>query len=487
MTTEPGTRLRTGALQSARVRILAWMLLLVGITLGVTTSAMAVVLTTQLEERVDVRLAEEVSEFRKYVASHAEMSAHPVTSVRGLLESALRTVVPDEHQTFLALVDGSVLPPGEAGPGGDLLDDPALRARLVSADRPVYGDAMTEAGRVRYAVVPVAVASDSARGTFVVVAYPDQERAEILDAVRTDVLIGFGALLMAAVVGWLFAGRLLAPLRLLRATANSITESDLARRIPLRGDDEITQLAETFNRMLDRLQEAFSTQRRFLDDAGHELRTPITIIRGNLELVDADPRARRARIELVTDELDRMSRMVEDLLVLATANRPDFLLPAPIEVSEVVEEVFVKASALADRTWLLDQPADAPPAVLHADRQRITQALIQLAQNAVQHTAPDSPIWIGSDVDGRVARIWVRDSGPGVPPDQQDHVFDRFARATRTRHSQGAGLGLAIVKAIAEAHAGRVRLHNRPGAGATFVLELPISESVPTSHSQVPR
>ena len=194
-------------------------------------------------------------------------------------------------------------------------------------------------------------------------------------------------------------------------------------------------------------------------------------MRGHLELLGDDPDERRETVALVTDELDRMSRFVDDLLLLARAERDDFLRPAEVELGALTDELFDKARALGPRAWRLEARGEG---LVLADRQRLTQAIMGLAQNAVQHTADGDAIWLGSEAERRDVRLWVRDSGPGVAADDQERIFERFARASASRRrSEGAGLGLAIVRAIAEAHGGRVALSSRPGAGATFTVILP--------------
>jgi len=242
-----------------------------------------------------------------------------------------------------------------------------------------------------------------------------------------------------------------------RTAAAQLTEQDLTRRIPVAGRDDVAALAETFNAMLDRLERAFAVQRQFVDDAGHELRTPITIVRGHLELMGDDPAEREETVRLVTDELDRMSRIVEDLLLLAKAERPDFVTPEPVQLAELTADVYVKARTLGDRDWRLAEIADREARL---DPQRITQAMVQLAQNAVQHTATGQTIRIGSRADGERIELYVADSGPGVRPEDTELIFERFRRGTTRRGARGsgAGLGLSIVKAIAEGHGGRVRL-----------------------------
>ena len=267
---------------------------------------------------------------------------------------------------------------------------------------------------------------------------------------------------------------MLAPLRVLRDTARSISESDLTRRIPVEGDDELADLARTFNAMLDRLEDAFASQRAFVSDASHELRTPITIVRGHLELLEDDPKERAETIELVTDELDRMGRLVNDLLLLAKAQRPDFLQPEPIDAGEFTRELFAKASALAGRDWRLGEVAGGR---IVADRQRLTQAVMNLSENAVNHTSERDAVELGSAIRNGHVRLWVRDTGPGVSEGEREHIFERFARGSEATRADGSGLGLAITQAIAEAHNGHVELDSRPGAGARFTVVIPTRPS----------
>ncbi len=202
---------------------------------------------------------------------------------------------------------------------------------------------------------------------------------------------------------------------------------------------------------LDRLncvERAFASQRAFIRDASHELRTPITITRGHLELLGDDPDERRETVALVLDELDRMAGFVNDLLLLAKSERHDFLRVRELELGALTDELIEKAVGLGERAWTLEARGEG---TLLADRERLTQAVLGLAENAVQHSGDGDPIWIGSAISGDEARLWVRDEGPGISESDQDRVFERFARASNSRRrSDGAGLGLAIVRAIAE-------------------------------------
>src|SRR5690606_34820822 len=228
-------------------------------------------------------------------------------------------------------------------------------------------------------------------------------------------------------IGYVLAGRVLRPLRSLAETARKISDTDLTRRIPVRGQDEASQIASAFNDMLARLERAFATQRQFLDESSHELRAPLTVIRGHLELMDLedDPRERAAIVSLLTDEIDRMNRMVEDLLTLARAQRPDFLAVDEVDVGAWTEEVFRKASVLDAREWALGSTAAL---VVRADEQRLTQAVMQLAVNACQHNGADVRVEGGSLVRGSSLVIYVEDDGPGIPDEDAERIFERFQR-----------------------------------------------------------
>ncbi|MGL4621014.1 MAG: sensor histidine kinase, partial [Chroococcidiopsis sp.] len=291
------------------------------------------------------------------------------------------------------------------------------------------------------------------------------------------IVIQVGAIvfIVATAIAWRTAGQVLAPLRMLTQTARSITESDMTQRISVKGSDEIAEMTITFNEMLDRLQLAFNSQQEFIRDAGHELRTPITVIQGQLEMLSYRPEQQPQTLKLVMDELNRMGRLVNDLLLLAKAERPDFLKPKPEELDWLTEELYLKAKQLADRSWQLESKGLSPVTL---DRQRFTQAVMNLVQNAVRHTQPGDTIAMGSTSKDRHLHFWVKDTGEGIASADQERIFQRFARATQLDRDdlfEGAGLGLAIVEAIVNAHGGWIELSSQLGHGSTFTLVLPLN------------
>jgi two-component system OmpR family sensor kinase len=455
---------------SARARILASYVVLLLFSTVVSIVALRGVLLARAGERVDDALVQESEEFRRL----ADLGRDPRTGdpfgadVRAIFDVFLSRNVPGEGEAFYTYTDGDLyktrFAPGLRKLRVAEIDELALSATVERGEAE-----LADGSRIRYLAVPVE-ADRRGSAVFAVAIDLSGEIDEVNDALRIAAGVSVGVLLLASLLAWVVAGRVLAPLRLLRDTARSISETDLTRRITVQGDDELADLARTFNEMLDRLEQAFASQKAFISDAGHELRTPITIIRGHLEVMGDDPQERRETLELVADELDRMGRLVNDLLLLAKATRPDFLEPQTIDLDDLTRELFAKASALARRDWRL---AAVGSGRIVADPQRLTQAVMNLSENAVAHTNEGDAVELGSQLTGHSVHIWVKDTGPGVPEDDQARIFERFVRLNGGGHTEGSGLGLAITRAVAEAHGGRVQLDSRAGAGARFTIVIP--------------
>jgi two-component system, OmpR family, sensor kinase len=455
---------------SFRVRLLAGYIGLLAVATLLAVFIAREALERRLDRRIDEALVQESRELRQLARGNdPETGERFAGDAERIFEVFLDRNVPSRNEAFLTFVNGEPFLRSSQATPYRLDEDTELLSRWSTLTESDRGDVETPAGSVEYLAVPL-VGQGTTRGVFVAAIFRDRESGEVSDALRVVVGVGLGMLLVGSVLAWLLADRVLRPVKAVTEAARAISGGDLSRRIPESGHDEIGILAQTFNDMLARLETAFATQQRFVDDAGHELRTPITIVRGHLELLEDDPRERAQTLALVMDELDRMSRIVNDLLTLAKWEQPDFLKPAPFEVGALADDVLAKASAIGPRNWQLDAVADA---MIVADRQRVTQALMQLAQNAVQHTEEGDEIGLGAFVGNSETRLWVRDTGPGIPFEEQERVFDRFYRARGERRSEGAGLGLSIVQAIARAHGGRLELSSVPGSGATFTIILP--------------
>ncbi|SDN44956.1 Signal transduction histidine kinase [Geodermatophilus siccatus] len=474
-TTDAGARRRSRAPRAVRTRIIGWVLLLVLLALGIVTFVTWRLLIAATDERIDITLEAEIEEFRRILEGDVDpRTGEPFGSVEDVLQTLITYNLARPNEKFLGYVDGRYRYQSRIEAPVLLSRDDAFTREVGAVRDPTWGRYGSGAGEVRYLAVPVSLDGDPSRGVAVVAYFADQERQAADDAARLMLVVGAVTLLLAAGGAWVVAGRVLRPVRDVAATAHGITETDLSRRIPVDGrpPDELTDLAAAVNEMLDRLEAGSAAQRRFLDDAGHELRTPITIVRGHLEVLDpADPADVRETVALVDDELDRMNRIVSDLLLLARAEQPQFVRPQPVDVAALTAEVFDKVRRLGDRNWVLETAADVDAEL---DTQRVTQALVALADNAVRYTVPGDRISLGSQLSGGELRFWVSDTGPGVPEEEQARVFERFARgASGARRSDGAGLGLSVVRAIAVAHGGRAVLDSVPGRGTTVSLVLP--------------
>ncbi|MBW4552731.1 MAG: HAMP domain-containing histidine kinase [Aphanocapsa sp. GSE-SYN-MK-11-07L] len=472
----------------ARTRILIWYVLLMAFFIAVAIPTIRQRLFVHVDARVRGELTEEVAEFQtlfdkewnkgqggeiwRELREEDDISNPPsdADKLAALFDIYLERQLTEDDTFLITLVEGEFHKASSRALPKLIAEDSELVQKWGKLSQLMQGEKEVKdpkVGNIIYVAKPIQV-NGKIVGVFAAAHTTAGERAEALEAMTTISEVTVVVLCIALVLAWFAAGRVLAPLRLFTTTAQSISESDLTQRITVSGRGEIGELAKTFNEMMDRLESAFETQRNFVNDAGHELRTPITIIRGHLELIGGEPAEQQETLDLVIDELDRMSRFVEDLLLLAKSERPDFLLLETFEVGVLIEELFAKATALADRRWQIDASANV---WIVADRQRLTQAMMNLAQNATQHTKPEDIIAIGAAVERDQLRLWVRDTGEGIATADQERIFERFARSANSRRrSQGAGLGLAIVKAITEAHAGKLILQSQLGTGSTFTI-----------------
>lgn len=474
---------------TVRVRLLAAVVALTATALSVAGATSLALQLRDADARIDDSLTRAVSAVRTLEAGGQPDPAAPEdpdarvpwSSLDALLRKAVETRVPAEHEGVVTLVDGALhLRPADETRAIRLDTDAELMDWLADvvaddAGAPRPRTVRTDVTEYRLVAVPVGAAAEpDARGLVVVAFDRPALTAGVWRIFATYSAVGLLVLAVVSAVAWFVVGRMLRPVRMLRDTVRRVTESDLSERIAVLGKDDLADLAGSVNAMLDRLERAFGSQRELLDDVGHELRTPLTIVRGHLELLDpADAADVRATQGLALDELDRMQRLVDDLVTLATADRPDFVRPAPVDVGRLTDDVLEKARGLGERRFVVVSRADVTASV---DAQRITQAWLQLLANAVRFSAAGSTVRLGSEVAAGRLLLWVRDEGPGVPPEEEARIFERFHRGRADRVQHGAGLGLPIVAAIAAAHGGRVFLEHPPpgaGPGVVFVLDLP--------------
>lgn len=303
--------------------------------------------------------------------------------------------------------------------------------------------------------------------------------ARALGLLRTYSLSALVVLFLTSlVVGWLVAGRVLAPIGRITAVAREIQATDLSRRIGLRGPpDELRELADTFDAMLTRLDEAFGSQQRFIQEASHELRNPLAVMRTNIDVAladpDPDPADLRRTVELVGRTAERMARLVDDLLVYARMGAPAHEV-GPVDLRELATEAVeeFRISAQLRGLELVDKGGDQGPATVSGDRIALRRAVANLLTNAVRLAPQGTTITVGVGTDATGPWLAVADQGPGVAPEDRNRVFERFWRggAASAREDGRSGLGLAIVDQIMRDHGGSVDLVDNPGGGSVFQL-----------------
>ena len=481
----PRFRFRPG---SIRFRLTAWYALLLALVLAILGFSVLNLAERRLREDIDQRLEATAGDI------NAAASARARTFVEERGGFAFSDIIPglgpfEARGLSIQIVDpedtireaAGYAPPFVLIPRDEAQSDqPVLSTRSVER---------TDLRVVRYPIVAIrrATGTEETIGAILVGESLDDLYDTLASLRQTLLTTSLAGLALAIGGGWLLAGRALRPVDRVTAAAAHIAAGDgsaasLATRLTVpRGGDEIARLSGTFNRMLDRIETAFATQRRFVADASHELRTPLTAIRGNVDVLTrqaaaADLGPAREDVAAALDDMRResarMGRLLDDLLLLARADADTEmrLETRAVRLDEVAQDAVRTVAALAGGQAIA---VDAAPVVVSGDADRLQQLLIILLENAVRHTPTDGRI--GVDVlppnGSGAARLVVRDTGEGIAPEHLPHVFDRFYRAdgARSRATGGTGLGLAI----ARAHGGEIAVVSTPDQGATFTVTLP--------------
>jgi heavy metal sensor kinase len=465
--------------RSLRWRLTALIGAVVVLSVGATYAAVYRGAGTQLRDQIDRELRADAHAF-------ARAGVPPGDPAPAAVEAAARRYIasqPFRGSSRLLIVALPGKPSLSNEPelvtpaAGQREPDSASEARQLTGTRSGFSSVdIGEVGALRLYREPVVRGGRVVARVSVGESLIPVQRAE--NQVRSTFLIaGSATLLIGLLAGYLVAARTAGPLRRMARIAARVDAGELSPRMAQTGPrDEVRALADSFDLMLDRLEDAFARQRAFSSDASHELRTPLTVIRGQLEVLSRqrDPSADDVRrVErLVRTEILRMERLVDDLLVLARADEREFLRPRPVDLGPFAEELLDGARPTADRRFEL---GPMPSGVLDVDPDRLAQALRNLIRNAIEYTPDGGLVRLTGSASGERVTLAVEDDGPGIPEAHRERVFDRFHRmdSARTRVRGGAGLGLAIARAIAEAHGGTIYAGDSPEGGARVVIELP--------------
>lgn len=307
-------------------------------------------------------------------------------------------------------------------------------------------------------------------------------QSENLDRLRTwSIVAGFGLAIISGFGGFALSGIILRPMRDITEVASEISATNLSQRINHQGpDDELKQLADTFDSMIDRIERGFEAQRRFVQDASHELRTPLAAIRTNIEVAEmaseTEQEEQRALLETVKGQTERLTRLSEDLLLLTA---PQAALPLEtVNPGELVAMALEELAPLAERADVVLTANTRGSCEAVASTDLLYRCVLNLVDNAVKHTGEGTAVTVEVGCEGDRVSIGVKDTGPGIPPEDLAHVFERFYRVdrSRVRGRGGSGLGLAIVRELMDSMGGSVEVESPPGQGATFTLRLPQSQ-----------
>ncbi|MBI1818481.1 MAG: HAMP domain-containing protein [Deltaproteobacteria bacterium] len=426
---------------------------------------------------------------------HDAVDASLVTVARTVAESSR-----DQRGADVAGALDALLGPALAERFFDLLDplgrpDPRL-APPSRSHLPLSVEALRNAEQGRETFETLAVPGLAAPLRLLV--FPIIERGQIVNlvqvamsldtvnAARSRFLLILAALAPlalggAAAGGWFLAGRTLAPVDAMVVAARRIGAEDLSLRIQHDGaDDELGRLAHVLNDMLARLERSFSTARQFSADAAHELRTPLTILKGEIEVAQrsAPAAAEHAPVlESCLEEVDRLIALVEDLLFLARADAGAVALPRePVDLAALVADVALGLEVLAERAGMaLNVSASSAVRVL-GSAPMLFRVIFNLGDNAVKYAGAGGRVQIETRAAGNRGMIEVRDNGPGIAPEAQAHIFDRFYRGDPARERGGSGLGLALARSIVLAHGGELTVDSTPSAGTCFRVSLPLAD-----------
>lgn len=466
---------KDGSAVPARLRIVGWMLFAVAIGLVAMVVSVRSTLLADVSRSANAEVTQEAQELHRFTEVGLDPQTNePFTDAARLVEvylgrqhlAAQEAIIVYSHGTGQATASW-----GSQAPQLDLSSTNPIFVQMLQ--QRAGAEPFGAGGEVRWARTDLQPDDPQQTISVLAVAFTEQQVAAVNRTAMLMAGIGLGVLGLTGAIGLLVAGQILRPLRDLRRAASSISEHDLTRRLPSSGRDDIAGLTESFNGMLDRLEDAFAGQSQFVLRAHRELGAPLERMDANLAGGPQTAQALAQRAEIAA-----LVRMLEDLRVLAEAERSDFVrLHRKVDVDDLASSLAADLGTLGQSRW---QVRVAASGLVSLDPRRVRQAVLQLGRNALQCGTPDADagliLDVGPSVDARgitCIEFAVTDQGPGVPAEQVEWLFKRFTRGEVTGEGRGPGLGLAVVRAVADGHDGTVFVHSTPGHGATFGLRIP--------------
>lgn len=467
-----------------RIRLAVAYAMFLVLTLGVAGVFVLASLKDGMERQVNQSLGIRAAVIQNQIADGPDKQLRSADVAR-IVNARSQEDDLDAPVVWVQIVDtsGAILaaapdvPPAQIPPTRELVAE-ALGGQDAAANITLTGD------RIRVLAHPI-IADGRVIGVVLVA-----ESLHLIDETFGEVtwlltLAAVASALLAMAGGWWLTGRALGPVAAVTRTASAIARTgEFEQRItPPPAQDELRDLTATFNEMLARLARTFQRQREFLGNASHELRGPLTVIQGNLDLLrlELPEIERQMSVDAAANEVARMSRLVADLLFLAEVDTERTVRRETVRLDAVVAETWQRASLVDSGSHALTIAGNTPTTI-RGDRDRVTQAVANLVQNALYYTPEGGAVTLRLENHGSTAELSVADTGIGISAEHLPHIFERFYRIDRARSrvANSTGLGLAIVKEVVEAHGGQVHVTSEPGEGSTFTILLPTADSVQT-------
>lgn len=467
---------------SIRTRLTLWYVGLLAVLLIVFGVALYSTVYITSYQEVDRSLQQRASDIQASLATVITLQDDIALIIRrgGLVLPNADVFSNGDIYVQLRALDGRIISRSE-NLGNQYLVIPPDQHERAKNGEVVPSDFTVNKTRLRAYVAPIVIKSGEVIG-YIELAQSLRQVDNTLRDLATLIIVSIAAgLVVAAVGGWFIAGNILDPIDRVTVAAQKIARArDLGRRIQVPETmDEVGRLAMTFNEMLARIEDLFRAQQRFVADVSHELRSPLTAVRGNLDLMKRgaaeDPMERVAMIDAMDSETARMSRMVSDLLLLARQDSGAPIARQPVELDTLLLEVYRQAHVTARGVNLVLGAEDQ--AIIVGDRDRLKQVLLNLVDNAIKYTPQGGKVTLSLAKDEAWVKIAVQDTGIGIASENIPNLFDRFYRVdkARSRDAGGTGLGLAIAKSVVEAHNGKITVDSQMGKGSTFTVWLPLS------------